>query len=84
LHKAVAKNDNAVIEWLQQLIEKHLSIVFLAKLSSNQRQGFKWNHKCIYRVYTETQYLQKILQKASCMGKANFIQIRAHKSGRKY
>jgi putative transposase len=52
-YKAVSKNDNAVIEQLQQLVDKHPSIGFWQSYYRIRRQGFIWNHKRVYRVYTE-------------------------------
>jgi putative transposase len=52
-YKAVSKNDNAVIEQLQQLVDKYPSIGFWQSYYRIRRQGFIWNHKRVYRVYTE-------------------------------
>ena len=48
-----ARNDEAIIEQLQALIDKHPAIGFWKCYHRIRRQGFKWNHKRIYRVYTE-------------------------------
>lgn len=47
------KNDEPVISQLNQLIEKHPSIGFWMSYYRIRQQGFIWNHKRIYRVYTE-------------------------------
>src|SRR4051812_25091730 len=46
------RNDDAVIQELQQLIEKHPSIGFWQCYYRIRRKGLLWNHKRIYRVYT--------------------------------
>lgn len=46
------KADGAVIEQLQQLVEKHPAIGFWQSYYRLRRKGFSWNHKRIYRVYT--------------------------------
>jgi hypothetical protein len=38
---------------LQQLVDKHPSIGFRQSYHRIRRQGFIWNHKRVYRVYTE-------------------------------
>jgi putative transposase len=52
-YKAVEKNDRAVIEQLQQLVDRHPAIGFWQSYHRIRRQGFIWNHKRVYRVYTE-------------------------------
>lgn len=51
-YKHKPRNDEAVIQELQQLIEKHPSIGFWQCYYRIRRKGLLWNHKCIYRVYT--------------------------------
>src|SRR5215207_11565190 len=51
-YKAAVRNDEAVIEQLQRLIEKHPSIGFWQSYYRIRRKGFAWNHKRVYRVYT--------------------------------
>jgi len=48
-----SKADEEVIDQLQQLIEKHPSIGFWQSYYRIRRKGFMWNHKKIYRVYTD-------------------------------
>jgi len=45
--------DEEVIDQLQQLIEKHPAIGFWQSYYRIRRKGFVWNHKRVYRVYTE-------------------------------
>lgn len=49
----VVKDDTAVIEQLQRLVEKHPAIGFWQSFYRIRRQGFTWNHKKVYRVYTD-------------------------------
>ncbi len=48
-----SKADEEIIDQLQQLIEKHPSIGFWQSYYRIRRKGFMWNHKKIYRVYTD-------------------------------
>ena len=52
-YKQKAKTDEAVIEQLQLLMEKHPSIGFWQSYYRIRRKGFRWNHKKVYRVYTD-------------------------------
>lgn len=52
-YKAKPKADEAVIDQLQQLIEKHPAIGFWQSYYRIRRKGFAWNHKKVYRVYTD-------------------------------
>lgn len=52
-YKPVQNNDEAVIEQLQALIEKHPAIGFWQCYYRIRRKGFAWNHKRVYRVYTD-------------------------------
>lgn len=52
-YKPRAKNDSAVIEQLQQLVDKHPAIGFWQSFYRIRRKGFSWNHKKVYRVYTD-------------------------------
>ena len=52
-YKHKPKEDNQIIEQLQQLVVKHPSIGFWKCYYRIRRQGFHWNHKRIYRVYTD-------------------------------
>jgi len=45
--------DEEVINALQLLIEKHPSIGFWQSYYRIRRMGYEWNHKRVYRVYTE-------------------------------
>src|SRR5687767_6597325 len=51
-YKQKAKTDEAVIEQLQLLVEKHPAIGFWQSYYRIRRKGFHWNHKKVYRVYT--------------------------------
>ena len=46
------KDDQPVIDQLSMLIEKHPSIGFWMCYHRLRKQGFTWNHKRIYRIYT--------------------------------
>ena len=52
-YKPKAKTDEAVIEHLQLLVEKHPAIGFWQSYYRIRRMGFHWNHKKVYRVYTD-------------------------------
>ncbi|MFC4233587.1 IS3 family transposase, partial [Parasediminibacterium paludis] len=52
-YKRVPNKDEEVINTLQLLIEKHPSIGFWQSYYRIRRMGYVWNHKRIYRVYTE-------------------------------
>jgi putative transposase len=47
------KQDEPIIEGLLKLVEKHSSIGFWMSFYRLRMQGHKWNHKRVYRVYTE-------------------------------
>lgn len=47
-----AKQDEPIIEQLRILTEKHPAIGFWQIYHRLRRQGFDWNHKRVYRVYT--------------------------------
>ncbi len=51
-YKPKAKDDAQVIEQLNQLVEKHPAIGFWQSFYRIRRQGYLWNHKRVYRVYT--------------------------------
>jgi len=42
-----------VIDQLQMLLEKHLAIGFWQCYYRIRRRKFMWNHKKVYRVYTD-------------------------------
>lgn len=46
------KDDTAIIDELNQLIEKHPSIGFWMCYYRLRQKGHQWNHKRIYRIYT--------------------------------
>lgn len=46
------KDDEKVIEELNQLIEKHPSIGFWMCYYRIRQKGYLWNHKRVYRIYT--------------------------------
>jgi putative transposase len=52
-YKPKPKSDEPVIAQLQQLVDKHPAIGFWQSYYRLRRKGFAWNHKRIYRVYTE-------------------------------
>ena len=47
------KADEDIADQLQQLVEKHPAIGFWQCYYRIRRKGFVWNHKRVYRVYTE-------------------------------
>ena len=49
------KHDEPVISELNQLVEKHPSIGFWMSYYRIRKQGYLWNHKRVYRVYTAMQ-----------------------------
>jgi putative transposase len=51
-YKPKPKNDMDVIGKLNELIDKHPSIGFWQSYHRIRREGLKWNHKMVYRVYT--------------------------------
>lgn len=52
-YKPKAKKDEPVIQQLQLLVEKHPAIGFWQSYYRIRRKGLQWNHKRVYRVYTE-------------------------------
>lgn len=46
------RDDSAIVEQLNGLVEKHPSIGFWQSFYRIRRQGYVWNHKRVYRVYT--------------------------------
>ncbi len=51
-YKQKPKADEAVMEQLQQMVDKHPAIGFWQSYHRIRRKGFQWNHKRLYRVYT--------------------------------
>ncbi len=51
-YKRKPKADEPVMEQLQPLVEKHPAIGFWQSYYRIRRKGFLWNHKRLYRVYT--------------------------------
>jgi putative transposase len=49
------KEDGAVVEVLQTLVDKHPAIGFWSCYYRIRKQGHEWNHKRVYRVYTGLQ-----------------------------
>jgi putative transposase len=47
------KDDTVLIEQLKALVEKHPAIGFWQCYYRLKRSGFGWNHKRVYRVYTQ-------------------------------
>lgn len=52
-YKHKDKDDKEIINLLAGLVEKHPSIGFWKCYHRLRRQGHKWNHKRVYRVYTQ-------------------------------
>ena len=52
-YKPKLKDDTVVVEQLQQLVEKHPAIGFWQSYFRIRRSGYIWNHKRVYRVYTD-------------------------------
>lgn len=52
-YKQKVKRDEVVVEQLHLLVEKHPSIGFWQSYYRIRRKGFVWNHKKVYRVYTD-------------------------------
>lgn len=46
-------DDDDVIEELKEMVDKHPSIGFWKCFHRLRMKGFKWNHKRVYRVYTQ-------------------------------
>lgn len=52
-YKHKSKDDQEIINLLAELVEKHPSIGFWKCYHRLRRQGYEWNHKRVYRVYTQ-------------------------------
>ena len=52
-YKQIRKDDDQIIALLSELVEKHPSIGFWKCYHRLRRQGYEWNHKRVYRVYTQ-------------------------------
>jgi putative transposase len=52
-YKRTPKQDEPVIDQLKELVDKHPAIGFWQSYYRIRRKGFTWNHKKVYRVYTE-------------------------------
>lgn len=52
-YKPKPKQDEPIIDQLKELVDKHPSIGFWQSYYRIRRKGFNWNHKKVYRVYTE-------------------------------
>lgn len=52
-YKARNKDDNQIINLLSALVDKHPSIGFWKCYHRLRKQGYQWNHKRVYRVYTQ-------------------------------
>jgi putative transposase len=52
-YSRVDKNDTDIISSLKELIENHPSIGFWKCYHRLRRKGYRWNHKRVYRVYTQ-------------------------------
>ena len=51
-YKPRPKNDDAIIDALNELVDKHPAIGFWQSYHRLRRRGHPWNHKRVYRVYT--------------------------------
>jgi len=49
------KHDETIIDELNHLVDKHPSIGFWQSYHRIRKNGHKWNHKRVYRVYTAMQ-----------------------------
>jgi putative transposase len=47
------QEDVIIIAQLQVLVDKHPSIGFWKCFYRLRRQGYSWNHKRVYRIYTQ-------------------------------
>src|ERR1700747_1821642 len=52
-YQPVLKDDSEVIKELTELIENHPAIGFWQSFHRIRRKGYMWNHKRVYRVYTD-------------------------------
>ena len=52
-YKAKPKDDAPVQEVLTALTDKHADIGFWQSYHRIRNKGHKWNHKKLYRIYTE-------------------------------
>lgn len=52
-YKPIIKDDSEIIDQLRDLVDKHPAIGFWQSFHRIRRKGFVWNHKRVYRVYTE-------------------------------
>lgn len=52
-YKPIAKGDEPVIDALNGLVEKHPAIGFWKSFKRLRRAGNEWNHKKVYRIYTQ-------------------------------
>ena len=52
LYQAKTKDDTELVKALSKLVEQHPSIGFWMSYYRIRKQGYPWNHKRVYRVYT--------------------------------
>lgn len=52
-YKSIERDDQLIIGLLAELVEKHPAIGFWKCYHRIRRQGHQWNHKRVYRVYTQ-------------------------------
>jgi putative transposase len=52
-YKQRPKDDTEIIKALEEMVAKHPSIGFGQSFNRLRLQGFTWNHKRVYRVYTQ-------------------------------
>ena len=54
-YKSMPGDDQALIDKLAELVDRHPSIGFWKCYHRLRRQGYTWNHKRVYRVYSKMQ-----------------------------
>ena len=52
-YKRKQKDDTVIISALEEIVTKHPSIGFGQSFNRLRLQGYTWNHKKVYRVYTQ-------------------------------
>ena len=50
-YKPKPSKDGVVIEKLMQLVDRHPDLGFGKLFKIIRRQGFRWNHRRVYRIY---------------------------------
>ena len=82
-YKPKPKDDAPIIQALDELVTKHPSIGFDQGFSRLRLQGYKWNHKRVYRVYTQMNLniRRRAKKKAASESKTGFIPTYSHQPG---